>query len=108
MISKQLFVEAINMIMSIKDYQADKMKLWKKYGADGYLIEPSCEAIMLKIIKESFGRCEELEAIETFCYQNNFGRGKNHDIYMDSYGQRHTITSPDELYDYLLTNVGGD
>lgn len=108
MISKQLFVEAINMIMSIKDYQADKMKLWKKYGADGYLIEPSCEAVMLKIIKESFGRCGELEAIETFCYQNNFGRGKNHDSYMDSYGQRHTITSPDELYDYLLTNVGGD
>lgn len=108
MISRQLFVEAINAIMLSKDYQSDKMKLWKKYGADGYLIEPSCEAIMLKIIKESFGRCEELSAIETFCYENNFGRGKNHDAFIDSFGQRHIITSPDELYDYLLSNIGGD
>lgn len=108
MISQQLFVEAIDMIRPLKDYQADKMKLWKKYGADGYLIEPSCEATMLKIIKESFGKCEELEAIETFCYKNNFGRGKGNDIYVDSYGQNHTITSSDELYMYLMTNVRGD
>lgn len=108
MVSRRLFNEAIDSIMHSKDYQSDKMKLWKKYDADGYLIEPNCDAIMLKIIKESFGKCEELEAIDTFCYKNNFGRGKGNKIYMDSYGQRHEITTSDELYDYLLGCLGGD
>lgn len=108
MISRQLFVEAINGIMTLKDYQSEKMKLWKKYGVDGYLIEPSCEAIMIRLIKDLFGKSEELEAIEAFCYKNNFGRGKNNQEYIDTYGQRHIISSADELYVYLLTTCGGD
>ena len=103
MISKELFVSAINSIMKQKDYQDDKNKLYKKYGADGYLIEPNNDAIMLKIVKEFFVDCEELEAIETFCYKNNFGRGnKNNQVYIDSNGQRHIISSAEELYDYLI------
>ena len=37
MISKNEFVEVINSMMLIDDYQQEKNKLYKKYGADGYL-----------------------------------------------------------------------
>lgn len=96
--------------MKQKDYQDDKNKLYKKYGADGYLIEPSNDEIIIRLLKNAFYPCEELESIDTFCYKNNFGRGKNNGIYIDVYGQKVNITSADELYDYLLTKIqiGGD
>lgn len=108
MISKELFVEAINSIMNLNDYQIKKYELGKKYGVDGYLIEPSNDDILIKVIKETFGKCEEAEAIEKFCYTNNFGRGKGNQYYTDSDGQKIKITSPEELYEYLVTKKCGD
>ena len=108
MISKELFVEAIDSIMHLKDYQNDKHKLCKKYGADGYLIEPSNDAILIKVIKNLFKGCDEIDCIDTFCFVNNFGRGKGNQEYMDSDGQRIKITSSSELYDYLLTKMKSD
>lgn len=110
MISKKLFNEAIQSVMKIQDYNDEKYKLCKKYGVDGYLIEPSNDDILLKVIKESFGKCDELEALSVFCYEHNFGRGtsKANQVYVDSNGQKHKMTSIDELYDYLVSNVRSD
>ena len=103
MISKELFVEAISSIQKQKDYQSDKFKLWKKYGVDGYLNEPNNDDVFIKVLKVSLGECGgELEAIEKFCYDNNFGRGKGNDSFVDSYNVTHKINSAEELYDYLL------
>ena len=108
LISRELFCEAMDSIMFLHDYQNERNKLASKFGVDGYMIEPSCEAVLLKIIKEGFGNCGEMESIESFVYDMNFGRGKGNKIYVDSDGQERRIESAQELYDYLLTNVRGD
>ena len=106
MISKKMFNEAITSIMNLKDYNDEKYKLCKKYGADGYLVEPSNDDIILKIIKESFGNCEGIDALHTFCYEKNFGRGASkNQTYVDLDGQKHKITTIDDLYDYLVSTI---
>ena len=108
MISKQLFCEALESMKTLSDYQTEKNKLYKKYKVDGFLIEPTNDQILLKVIRELFKECTEIEALETFCYENNFGRGKGNQKYIDADGQSHTIISPEQLYDFLISHLGGD
>ena len=107
MITRELFIEAIESIKNLKDYNDDKYKLCRKYGADGFLVEPSNDMILLKVIKESFGNCDS-RVLQVFCYEKNFGRGKGNQVYIDSDGVKHTISSPDELYDYIISTLGSD
>ena len=74
--------------MNQKDYQSEKNKLYKKFSADGYLIEPNNDDIVVCLLKECFKPCDELECINVFCYDHNFGRGKGNQGYVDSHGQK--------------------
>ena len=104
MISKNEFVEVINSMMLIDDYQQEKNKLYKKYGADGYLLEPDNNAIILKLLRHALPAEVDFNAIETFCLTNNYGRGKSNQEYIDMDGQKINISTPSELYDYIIKN----
>lgn len=109
MITKELFVETINAMKRIYDYQNDKNKLYKKYDADGFLIEPDNNYIILKLLKLFLPDSFYDAALEDFCFANNYGRGKSNSVYQDANGQRIKISSPEELYDYIFTKeIGGD
>ena len=107
-INKQDFVDAINSMMVIEDYQNDKNKLYKKYNADGFLIEPDNNEVILKLLKLQLPDELDYDIIEEFCLINNYGRGKNNGTCTDADGQKISITSPEELYDYIFTNRGSD
>lgn len=102
MLTKELFIEVINSMQIIDDYQRDKNKLYKKYNADGYLIEPDNKVAILKLLRLLLPDDFYYNAIEEFCLTNNYGRGKNNDVYTDINGQRITISSSEELYNYIF------
>lgn len=101
-IDKDTFVEVINSMQTIDDYQKDKNKLYKKYNADGFLIEPDNKVAVLKLLRLLLPDDFYYNAIEEFCLSNNYGRGKNNNVYTDINGQRITISSPEELYKYIF------
>lgn len=102
MLTKELFIEVINSMQIIDDYQRDKNKLYKKYNADGYLIEPDNKVVILKLLRLLLPDDFYYSAIEEFCLTNNYGRGKNNGVYTDINGQRITISSSEELYNYIF------
>lgn len=108
MIDKQTFVDAINSMMLIDDYQKAKNKLYQKFNADGYLLEPDNNDIILRLLKLLAGSDRYDDTIETFCLVNNYGRGKGNTTYVDKDGVIIAITSPEELYDYIFEYQGGE
>lgn len=104
-ISKQEFVDAIVSMMTINDYQNDKNKVYKKYHADGFLIEPDNNEIILKLLRIVLPDDSYYMILEDFCLINNYGRGKNNNVLTDINGQKIIISSPEELYNYIF---GGD
>lgn len=101
-INKQDFVNAINSMMTIDDYQNDKNKLYKKYQADGFLIEPDNNDVVLRLLKLFLPENADGKVIEDFCLANNYGRGRNNDIVLDKNGNKIQISSPEDLYNYYF------
>lgn len=111
MIDKQSFIEAVEAMQLVDEYQEAKNKLYRRYKVDGYLIEPDNNEIILRLLNLFFKDCTEVNAINTFCIDNHYGVGKNNQIYEDTNGQQITLSSPSDLYDYLVINInseGGD
>ena len=108
LINKQDFVDAINSMMIIDDYQNDKNKIYKKYHADGFLIEPDNNATILKLLKILLPDTSSCSILEDFCLMNNYGRGKNNNVLVDEDGQKILISSPEELYDHIFKDETGD
>ena len=104
MISKEQFVEAINAMRRITDYQNDKNSLYKKYCADGFIIEPDNNDVIIKLIKLLIPE-ERFDVVKDFCFSKNYGRGKSNQIFFDEDGQGVIISSPEELYDYVVKAI---
>lgn len=101
MLTRDEFVEAIETIKNVSNYQTDKNKLYKKYGADGYLIEPDSNIAVMNLLHIFFEEVD-YDVIRTFCLENNFGQGKNNKTYKDDNGQEVDMSTPEKLYDYLM------
>lgn len=102
MITKEEFQSVIDQMKTMVNYQNDKNKLYKKYGADGYLVEPNANVEIIKLLSFFFGEGAK-EVLSTYCIANNFAHGKNNHEYVDDDGQHINLSSPEQLYDYLLT-----
>lgn len=103
-ITKEQFAEAINAMMNIYDYQEEKNKLYKKFNVDGYLLEPTNNDIIIKLIMLLLPDSCDKDSLTAFCFDNNYGRGKSNQYYINSNGLKLKIQSPDDLYDYLTGN----
>ena len=103
MISKELFAEAIESMQRIDKYQEAKNSVYRKFDADGYLIEPDNNAVVIKLLQEFFKECPEEEVIRSFCLENNYGSGKGNKTFVDNDGQKIRLDSPAALYDYLIS-----
>ncbi len=104
-ISKKDFTEVIESMKKIDDYHAEKRKLYKKYGADGFIIEPDNNHAVLLLLKWIFRDTgADTGAISAFCLNNNYGTGKGNQEYIDTDGHKNKISTIDDLYDYLTKN----
>lgn len=108
MLTKDEFCEAIETIKNVRNYQTEKNKLYRKYGCDGYLIEPDSNLEVMKLL-HIFFEDVDYDVIKTFCLDNNYGQGKNNKTYIDDDGHEKDISTPGKLYDYLVElKQGGD
>ena len=107
-ISKELFVEAIKELQRAKDYQDGLNKFYGENCADGYLIQPDCSDMLIKVLDETMN-LEKNENGTTdlyyFCFELDFGRNfKMGDVKeKDSNGKEIDLdfSSAESLYDYL-------
>lgn len=91
-------------MMTIDDYQKAKNTLYTKYGADGFLLEPNNNEVVLKLLKNVIPESCDFDAVTSFCLQKNYGRGKANQDYQNPDGQKVKISSPEQLYDYIVSS----
>lgn len=114
-ISKELFVEAINEIKRACDYQDGLNEFLKANCADGYVIQPDCSDMLIKVIETVMGlqlNDDGYSDVSYFCYELEFGRKfKPGDVKeRDCHGNEVDLdfSSAESLYDYLASKENDD
>ena len=108
MLTREQFVSAINDLQRAEDYQNGLNAYLRDNCTDGYIIQPDCSSTVVMLLEHIFGQEDmEMSDIFYFCYEIDFGRKfKIGDIVED--GVEIDLSSADKLYDYLISNHGGD
>ena len=104
-ISKEDFVSCINDIKETTDYQNDLNKLFNKYNVDGYLFQPDCSAMLIRLLNKIFCVSSQDNYIEKFCFETDFGKKHVSGMFLDRKNREVTISSAEELYDLLISLV---
>lgn len=104
MIRKEDFVEVLCEVREVNDYQEGLNKYFNEHGADGYLFQPDCVCSVIKLLHLMFGEKDRGEWISHFCFELDFGRKWKPGGCLDDDGQEITLSTPEELYDYLISD----
>lgn len=105
MISKEIFVEAIEDVKRVEDYHAGLNRCLKKYGADGFLYQPDCTAEVLKLLAVEMNDDIKNGWIYYFCYELDFGKKWKAGCVIDK-GKDIPLATAENLYDYLVKLTG--
>ena len=102
MIDKDFFTQVIDGMKSLADYQNEKNKVYRKFGADGYLMEPNMNVEIIRLLSLFFGE-GAVDVLTSYCIENKFAHGKGNKEYTDKHGKTIKLSSPEKLYDYLIS-----
>lgn len=106
MISKETFVAAIRDLQRAWDYQEGLNAYFKSSGVDGYVFQPDCSNMVIKLLDEAMNLAVDEQVgsdVSYFCYELDFGRKfKLGDVKVD--GVDVDFSTPEALYDYLTKN----
>ena len=113
-VSKELFIEAVNELERAFDYQENLNKFFKNNCSDGYLIQPDCSDMVIKLL-ENVMKLERNEDgytdLSYFCLGLEFGRkfvpGCIKEIDEDGNEVELDFSSAEKLYDYLVSKEEG-
>lgn len=108
MISKETFVAAVNELRRAWDYQEGLNKYFRDNDVDGYVFQPDCSMMLVKVIEETMDLPvdEKLGSdLAYFCYEINFGRDFKPGCITDN-GKDVDFSSAESLYDYLVSKNG--
>lgn len=103
LISKEDFVSCINDIKDTMEYQNDLNKLFNKHNVDGYLYQPDCSAMLIRLLNKIFCVSSQDNYIEKFCFDTDFGKKHIDGMFLDAKNREIEINSPEELYDLLIS-----
>lgn len=100
-ISKEDFVNIIEDVKNTNDYQNNLNNFFRLNDVDGYIYQPDCCCAVIKLLHIIFQDADAEEWISYFCFELDFGRKWkpgtiNHD------GKEITLSTPEDLYDYLV------
>lgn len=104
MIRREDFVEILNEVREVNDYQEGLNQYFHDHGADGYLYQPDCICSTIKLLHLIFGQKDGAEWISRFCFELDFGRKWKPGSCQNDDGQEIPLSTPEELYDYLISN----
>lgn len=96
---KELFIEALNKLAAVDKYNNDLNTMLKKNGSEGYIIQPNCSDIVIRILREEMKDTSLNSPIEFFIFESNYGKKKA--TYSDKDGNVIDLSSPELLYNYL-------
>ena len=99
-IEKDDFVEIINHLKEIDDYQEGLNNYLSKNGAEGYIYQPDNKVSVLILLKVMFD--DEDDVISWFCCQSEYGKRGSDEYLTDDSGSPVDLSTPELLYDYLV------
>lgn len=107
-ISKEDFIDAINDVMEVNDYQTGLNKYFREHDVDGYIFQPDCICTVIRLLHMAFGTLDDDEWISYFCFEMDFGRKWKPGTIAGRDGTDLRLSSAEELYDYLVSLREGD
>lgn len=102
-ISKELFVEAIEDMKKSDDYQNWLNKTMQSKGVEGYLYQPNCVDIVIKLLHNLFYNTDKGDTISYFCLDLDYGRKWKPGSIADKNGKDIDLSTSENLYDYLIS-----
>lgn len=102
-ISKELFVEAIEDVKKSDNYQDWLNKTMQSKGVEGYLYQPNCVDTVIKLLHNLFYDTDKEETISYFCLDLDYGRKWKHGSFIDKNGKDIDLSTSEKLYNYLIS-----
>lgn len=99
-VSKEDFIEIIEDLKRIDDYQEGLNEYLSRNGAEGYIYQPDNKVSVMKLLKAMFE--DEDDLVAWFCCKTDYGKSGAKDYIKDESGKSIDLSSPALLYDYLV------
>lgn len=99
-ISKEDFIEIIENLKRIDDYQEGLNDFFSKNGAEGYIYQPDNKVSVMMLLKVMFD--DEDDLVAWFCCKTEYGKSGAKDYIKDENGKSIDLSTPALLYDYLV------
>lgn len=103
MITKELFVEAMEEAKKCDDYQNWLNKQLRKSGADGYIFQPNCIDSVIKLLHFYFKKADANDTITYFCFELDYGRKWKPGMVTEKDGGDVVLSTSEDLYNYLIS-----
>ena len=100
-IAKEAFIEAIENVKKVCQYNTDLNKFFQKNGADGFLYQPDCVETTLKLLAMISHDDGVNGWIHYFCFELDFGRKWKSGMATDADGMDIKLETAEDLYNYL-------
>ena len=102
-VSKEVFCEIINNLMDVDDYHKSLNGLFEKHNVQGFLYSPDATASVTQLLKAMFNDNDNI--IGSFCFEMDYGRNYKSGWLKDEGGNEIDFSTPDKLYDYLVSEL---
>lgn len=99
-VSKEDFIEIIDNLKQIDEYQDGLNDFFEKHGAEGYIHQPDNKVSVLKILKTMFDDTDDI--IAWFCCKTGYGKHGADSYARDDNGQYIDLSTSELLYQYLV------
>lgn len=103
-ISKEEFIDCIEEVKKVYDYQDSINKFFQSHGAEGSIYEPECATTTLKLLHMMFEESDVDMWIEKFCFDYKYGEKYSGEI-RDIDGNPVDLYSIETLYDELVKRL---
>lgn len=108
-LSKENFIEIMNDLEEVSNYQNGLNRFFREHNVDGYIFQPDCSSSVIKLLHIIFGKADENDWIEKFCFILNYGQKWKSEMFTDKNGTDIRLSTPEELYELLTEcNNQGD
>ena len=104
LIDKNTFVRSIEDVHRTLNYIDEFNDFLDDYGAEGYVFPPTCVDSTVELLSLVVGDTDDW--VGYFCYELDFGKNWKEGCIHDEDGNNVKLTSPEELYDFLLSGQG--
>lgn len=102
-LDKKDFVDAINEVRNTNKYHEELNSFLSKHGVEGYIFQPDCVDVTLRLLHIIFGKADRDNWIEYFCFDLNFGKKWEPGFVTQKDGTDIKLETPEDLYDYLVS-----